>query len=71
MKLMQRELPYAKKEGIPATMCERCGCPHEKHESATDCIAYWRGRTALLEFQLVEHPERRSIPRDIPRHIAG
>lgn len=69
---MRRELQYAKKEGVPETMCDRCGCPHEKHENASDCIAYWRDQTARLEFQLValreaEHLERRSIP----RYVAG
>jgi hypothetical protein len=39
-------------DGIPAEMCRNCGAPDEQHENASECVAYWRDRTAKLDFRL-------------------
>jgi hypothetical protein len=50
-------------DGIPAEMCRRCGAPDQQHESPSECVAYWRDRTAKLEFRLSAAQGRKAIPR--------
>jgi hypothetical protein len=53
------------KDGIPAEMCRRCGAPDEQHEDASECISFWRDRTAKLEFRLPAAQGRKAIPRSV------
>ena len=48
---------------IPAEMCSICGAPTEQHENASECISFWRDRTAKLEFRLSAAQGRKAIPR--------
>jgi hypothetical protein len=48
---------------IPAKMYRNCGAPDEQHENASECISFWRDRTAKLEFRLSAAQGRKAIPR--------
>jgi hypothetical protein len=50
-------------DGIPAEMCSTCGALTEQHENASECISFWRDRTAKLEFRLSAAQGRKAIPR--------
>ncbi|SRR5579872_4206122 len=53
----------ASEDGIPAEMCRTCGAPDGQHENASECISFWRDRTAKLEFRLSAALGRKAIPR--------
>ncbi len=50
-------------DGIPDEMCRRCGAPDEQHATPSECISFWRDRTAKLEFRLSAAQGRKAIPR--------
>ena len=50
-------------DGIPVKMCRNCGAPDEQYGDASECISFWRDRTAKLEFRLSAAQKQTAIPR--------